>query len=600
MGWEVPVWTIKAETDAAFERQARMILEQHQICHFACASHNIRSISAVIEIARELQVPAARYEFQMLYGMAEPVRRGILRETGRVRLYCTLRRYGARHGVSGAAAAGKHLQRIIPAAEFAEDAQIDRLLEDPGVTAAQEQAGQARKPESNRSGADGLPRFTNEPMVDFTRADHRAAFPAAIARLRAQPGRTYPLFIGGTEVLTDELISSSQPGPAVGGTGSGLSGGHSRGYPCHSSRHGRISGLARYPAPRTGGIPAQGGGHSPRPDLRTVPPGRCWRSANSGTRPMPMSAEAIDFLEYYAREMIRLGAPQRLGSAPGEQNHYFYEPKGVAAVIAPWNFPLAISLGMASAAIVTGNPVVFKPSNLTGIIGCQLVEIFREAGLPAGVFNFVPGRGDVIGDFLVDHPDIALIAFTGSMEVGLRIIERAAKVHPGQTQRQEGRLRDGGQECHHHRRRCRSGRGGAAGPLFGLRLPGAEMLGLFAGDRAGCGLRPVCGASGQGGPCLSDRPGRRSGLRHGSGGRCRGAEEDSGVHIESEGTKGQLLYESPIPKDEGLLGAADDHRRHHSPNTAWPRRRSSDRCWRSCGPGISTRLSSGPIQPVLP
>jgi len=143
-------------------------------------------------------------------------------------------------------------------------------------------------------------------------------------------------------------------------------------------------------------------------------------------------AEAIDFLEYYAREMIRYGRPQRVGSAPGELNHYFYEPKGLAAIIAPWNFPLAISMGMASAAIVSGNPVVFKPSAITGIIGHHLVEIFKEAGLPDGVFNFTPGRGSVMGDYLVDHPDISLIAFTGSMEVGLRIIERAAKVHPGQ------------------------------------------------------------------------------------------------------------------------------------------------------------------------
>jgi RHH-type proline utilization regulon transcriptional repressor/proline dehydrogenase/delta 1-pyrroline-5-carboxylate dehydrogenase len=142
--------------------------------------------------------------------------------------------------------------------------------------------------------------------------------------------------------------------------------------------------------------------------------------------------EAIDFLEYYAREMIRLGEPQRIGTAPGEVNQYFYEPKGVAAIIAPWNFPLAISLGMASAAIVTGNTVIFKPSNITGIIGWNLVEIFREAGLPAGVFNFIPGKGSVIGDYMVDHPDISLIAFTGSVETGLRIIDRAAKVHPGQ------------------------------------------------------------------------------------------------------------------------------------------------------------------------
>jgi RHH-type proline utilization regulon transcriptional repressor/proline dehydrogenase/delta 1-pyrroline-5-carboxylate dehydrogenase len=131
--------------------------------------------------------------------------------------------------------------------------------------------------------------------------------------------------------------------------------------------------------------------------------------------------------------MIRLGEPQRVGHAPGELNHYFYEPKGVAAVIAPWNFPLAISMGMASAAIVTGNCVVFKPSGITSIIGWHLVELFREAGLPEGVFNYTPGRGSVMGDYLVDHPDVSLIAFTGSMETGLRIIERAAKVHPGQA-----------------------------------------------------------------------------------------------------------------------------------------------------------------------
>jgi RHH-type proline utilization regulon transcriptional repressor/proline dehydrogenase/delta 1-pyrroline-5-carboxylate dehydrogenase len=130
--------------------------------------------------------------------------------------------------------------------------------------------------------------------------------------------------------------------------------------------------------------------------------------------------------------MIRYGEPQRVGHAPGEVNQYLYEPKGIAAIISPWNFPLAISLGMASAAIVAGNPVVFKPSNITGIIGWHLVEIFRAAGLPAGVFNYIPGKGSVIGDYLVDHPDVSLIAFTGSVEVGLRIIDRAAKVHPGQ------------------------------------------------------------------------------------------------------------------------------------------------------------------------
>jgi RHH-type transcriptional regulator, proline utilization regulon repressor / proline dehydrogenase / delta 1-pyrroline-5-carboxylate dehydrogenase len=143
-------------------------------------------------------------------------------------------------------------------------------------------------------------------------------------------------------------------------------------------------------------------------------------------------AEAIDFFEYYGREMIRLGSARRMGSTPGELSMYAYRPKGIAAVIAPWNFPLAISAGMAAAAIVTGNTVLFKPSGLASRIGYNLVELFREAGLPAGVFNFIPGRGAVMGDYLVEHPDVSVIAFTGSVETGLRIIGKAAVPAPGQ------------------------------------------------------------------------------------------------------------------------------------------------------------------------
>lgn len=111
-----------------------------------------------------------------------------------------------------------------------------------------------------------------------------------------------------------------------------------------------------------------------------------------------------------------------------------YQGKGVAAVIAPWNFPLAISCGMTSAAIVTGNPVLYKPASLSSVVGYTLYEIYKAAGLPDGVFNYIPGRGSEIGDYLVEHPDISVIAFTGSMEVGLRIVNKASKVRDGQAQ----------------------------------------------------------------------------------------------------------------------------------------------------------------------
>ena len=433
MGWPPPVHTLKAASDAAFERLARTILEQHPICHFACGSHNIRSIAAVLETARSLGVPTSRYEFQMLYGMAEPVRRTILRETGRVRLYCP---YGAM--VPGM---GYLVRRLLENSanesflrlSFSEGAQVERLLEDPALLLERTLHLAEESPAPRQSGADSLPPFRNQTAVDFTRPEQRAAFPAAIANIRSQLGQTYPLFIGGRELYTTETLPSSNPARPS----------EILGHVCQAGlpelNRAVAAAKSAFPAwrdtpPQTRAAYLLKAAEAARRRIfelaawQVLEIGKQWDQAHADV------AEAIDFLEYYAREMLHLGTPRRLTSPAGEINLYCYEPHGVAAVIAPWNFPLAIATGMTAAAIVSGNPVVFKPSGLTGIIGHHLVEIFREAGLPEGVFNFLPGRGSLIGDALVDHPDISLIAFTGSLEIGLRISERAARVHPGQAQ----------------------------------------------------------------------------------------------------------------------------------------------------------------------
>ena len=153
--------------------------------------------------------------------------------------------------------------------------------------------------------------------------------------------------------------------------------------------------------------------------LQVFEVGKTWNEADADV------CEAIDFLEYYGREMLRLGKPRRMGHAPGEDSRLLYEPRGVGVVIAPWNFPLAISMGMTSAAIVAGNTVVYKPSSQSAVTGSMMVRLFQEAKLPPGVLNFLPGPGSELGEFLVTHPDVAFVAFTGSMEVGLRIIELA-------------------------------------------------------------------------------------------------------------------------------------------------------------------------------
>ncbi len=432
-GWNVPVYTLKADTDAAFERQARLILENHEICHFACASHNIRSIASVMENAREIGVPDDRYEFQVLYGMAEPVRNSLLQLAKRIRLYCPYGRmipgmaYLVRRLLENSANES-FLRR-----SFAEDAEIEKLLEDPLVTAEEERNRKKSAPPGAAANlrTNGPPPFRNEPAADFTLEDVRESFVQALAQVRRNLGGTYPLFIGGEEVTTDDRLPSVNPANPA----------EKIGDVCQAG----VEEVARAVAAAKEAFPAWRDTHaSERAEymieaaaaarrrvyelsaLQVVEVGKQRDQAHADV------AEAIDFLEYYARETIRLGKPKRMGAMPGEANLYFYEPKGVAAVISPWNFPLAISVGMASAAIVAGNCVVFKPSGFSSVIGYNLVEIFREAGLPSGVFNYTPGRGSVMGDYLVEHPDVSAIAFTGSMEIGLRIVEKAARVHPGQ------------------------------------------------------------------------------------------------------------------------------------------------------------------------
>ncbi|KPL05630.1 1-pyrroline-5-carboxylate dehydrogenase [candidate division BRC1 bacterium SM23_51] len=430
-GWEIPVYTHKSETDAAYERQARKILENQAICHLACGSHNTRTICALLEMAHALDVPADCYEFQVLYGMAEPVRKVLLKQAKRVRLYCP---YGEL--IPGMAYLVRRLlentaNESFLRQSFAEQLDVERLLENPLSTLEQEQRGSRPElPEAHRQDS-RVSAFMNEPLADFTKETQRKAFPEAITRARKNLGSTYPLFIGGKNIETDEKVASENPAAPS----------EVIGQVCQAGTREIASAIAAakeaFPAWRDTPCNERAQYLLKVADIarrrlfelaawQVLEVGKQWDQAHADV------TEAIDFLRYYAQEMIRLGSPRRPGTAPGEVNFYFYEPKGIVTVIAPWNFPLAISCGMCAAAIVTGNCVVYKPSGLSAVVGHNLLEILCEAGLPPGVFNYTPGRGSVIGDFLVEHPDISAIAFTGSLEVGLRIIEKAARVRAGQ------------------------------------------------------------------------------------------------------------------------------------------------------------------------
>ena len=275
--------------------------------------------------------------------------------------------------------------------------------------------------------------FRNEPFTDFSRDEERSAMLAALEKVRGEFGRHYPIIIGGEEILLDETYDSTDPNNPK-----QLLGKLSKGSVKHAQqaleaateafetwkrvpareRAGYLFEVARLMRERKHYYSA----------WMVYEVGKSWPEADADT------AEAIDFLEYYGRQMILLEeeASSRLVHHPDERNELFYIPLGVGAIIPPWNFANAILVGMTSAGIVGGNSVVVKPAGQSSVIAYHALDLFREVGLPAGVLNFLTGPGSTTGEALVDSPLTRFIAFTGSREVGTRIYERASRVHEGQ------------------------------------------------------------------------------------------------------------------------------------------------------------------------
>jgi RHH-type proline utilization regulon transcriptional repressor/proline dehydrogenase/delta 1-pyrroline-5-carboxylate dehydrogenase len=269
-----------------------------------------------------------------------------------------------------------------------------------------------------------------EPLTDFSRAEGRRAMQTALEAVAGQLGRVYPLVVNNQPVSTPTTLDSLNPShrrQVVGRCG--------RATP-EQARDAVAAAVAAFPGWRDTKaerradylVSAAQVMKRRRFELaawQVYECGKQWREADADV------AESIDYCHFYAQEMRRLARP-RLRNVPGEDNSYFYEPRGVAVVIAPWNFPLAILCGMTTAALVTGNTVLMKPAEQSAVIGAKLMEIFQEVGLPPGVAAYLPGVGEEIGPTLVDHPNVALIAFTGSRQVGLHINREAAEVCPGQ------------------------------------------------------------------------------------------------------------------------------------------------------------------------
>lgn len=276
-----------------------------------------------------------------------------------------------------------------------------------------------------------IPKFRNEPLTDFSKKANRAKQEAALAAVEKRFGTEYPNVIGGERVTGREMIASlnpSDPSQVVGYFQKGTADDALKALDAAMAAF--ESWKLETPAKRAALLfRASKLMKKKRFELNAIEileVGKTWLEADGDV------AEAIDFLEFYAREALRYASMKTAIQLPGEKNELLYIPLGVGVVIPPWNFPLAILAGMTTAAVVAGNTVVLKPSSDSPLTGFAFLEIMEQAGMPPGVVNFVTGPGSAVGDTLVCHPKIRFISFTGSKEVGIHIYEEGAKVRPGQ------------------------------------------------------------------------------------------------------------------------------------------------------------------------
>ncbi|KYD08312.1 MAG: L-glutamate gamma-semialdehyde dehydrogenase [Caldibacillus debilis] len=273
--------------------------------------------------------------------------------------------------------------------------------------------------------------FKHEPLTDFSREENRQAFLRALKKVEAELGREYDLVIGGKRIRTEEKIVSVNPANKNEVIGRVSKANRELAEQAMQAALEKFNEWRKFKPEARADILFKAAAIVRRRKhefsaLMVKEAGKSWREADADT------AEAIDFMEYYGRQMLRIKDGFEVESRPGESNRFGYIPLGVGVVISPWNFPFAIMCGTTVAALVTGNTVLLKPASATPVVAAKFVEVLEEAGLPAGVLNFIPGSGAEVGDYLVDHPKTRFISFTGSKEVGVRIYERAAKVHPGQ------------------------------------------------------------------------------------------------------------------------------------------------------------------------
>ena len=435
--WLPPTFASKAETDQSFERCAVTLLENIDIVRPAFATHNLRSIAFAIATARAMGVADGAYEVQMLYGMAEAMARGVRSEIPRVRLYLPMGElvpgmsYLVRRLIENTANESFLRRGFIEGGP----SELAKMLAPPLPQASVHRAN--AKP----AAIGPLGEYRHQPALETYLRSAREEFAKAIVSLRNEgiesifgaqcAGGYVPIVINQERLHTQDSIESVNPAEFTEVIAQSASAEASHALAALEGAARAYAGWGATPVALRAEVLERAAEWITQrrvalAALEVLEAGKPWREADSDI------TETIDFLRFYARSMIELSSDTALSSPLGEVNRHYLRPRGVCVVISPWNFPMAIPMGMTAAAIVTGNSVVLKPAEQTPATAFAIFAAFDAAGLPPGVLNFLPGDGERIGPVLVEDPRVSTIAFTGSYAVGTSIISSAAQVKDGQ------------------------------------------------------------------------------------------------------------------------------------------------------------------------
>ena len=418
--WPIPVYTTKENSDYNFEKCAKLLLTHYKDLSVALGSHNLRSICESLVFAKNQHVPKDSFEIQMLYGMADHFKKSFTDLGYRVREYATI-------------------GELIPGMAYL----VRRLLENSSNQSFLQ--NKLKKTESTKNLLappkfntqahlkDETHEFENAPLLDFTLLDQRTAFKKALDQwqIEFETAKSITPIIDGQEKTSPDKIKRFNP-----------------------SKNNHLLYEIHSPSKKTVDTAIESACKAQKnwsktdvetraqiiekvadfikedryrlASLQTLEVGKPWTEADGDI------TEAIDFCRFYAKDMRRLGSPKRVGHAPGEESLYHYKARGLVAVIAPWNFPLAILCGMTVSALVTGNSVLVKPAEQSSFSAYEFYKILIKAGIPAQVCQFLPGHGESVGRQIVNSPKTSVISFTGSKAVGLEIIKSASELKENQ------------------------------------------------------------------------------------------------------------------------------------------------------------------------